>query len=235
MAISEELAGNTGALLERFRAYCFPRGEDSARSVRAITATEQGEIRSSPASPWIPFTAKEVIESGRSSFRWEARYRGGSKGLITVTDAYEEGHGRLVVKLGGIIPVQRVTGPEADKGELQRYLASILLCPPILLNHASLEWTTAAPLLLRVRDRSDRTGASVDLEMSEEGQPLACQAERPRVVGKESILTPWSATCSEFREWEGFRAARRIEVSWGLPAGAFIYYRSEVVSMKVAR
>jgi len=192
MESPEELAGETGALLARLRAFCFPRGEDSARSVRAIKATERGEMRGSPTARWIPFTAEEVIETGRSSFRWDARYRGGSMGLITLTDAYEEGHGRLVVKLGGVIPVQKVLGPEADKGELQRYFASILLCPPILLNHGSLEWTAAGPLTLSVGDRNDQTGATLDLEISEEGRPIACRADRPRMVGKQTGLTPWS-------------------------------------------
>jgi len=233
MALAENLAGEAGALLARLRAFCFPGGEDPARLVSAIRAKERGELRGSPTARWIPFTAEEVIETERSSFRWEAHYRGGSMGLIAVTDAYEEGHGRLVVKLGGVIPVQKVQGPEADKGELQRYLGSIPLCPPILLNHPSLEWTAVGPHTLRVRDRSDPTGATVDLEIREEGRPIACRAVRPRTVGKQSVLTPWSGSCSEFREWEGLRAASRIEATWEMPEGPFTYYRSEVVSLEV--
>jgi uncharacterized protein DUF6544 len=235
MESSGELTQETRALLVRLCGFCFPGGEGPARLVRAIRTTQRGEIRASPSARWIPFTAEEVIETKRSSFRWEARYRGGSMGLISVTDAYEEGHGRLVVKLGGVIPVQKVLGAEADKGELQRYLSSVVLCPPIVLNHDSLEWRGVGPLTLRVRDREDPTGAKVELEMSEEGRPLTCRADRPRLVGKLTVLTPWSGSFAEFREWEGIRAASRLEVSWHLPEGPFAYYRSEVVSLKVLR
>src|SRR2546428_3678952 len=108
MELSSELNLETRALLARLCGFSFPGGEAPARLVRAIRTTQRGEIRASPSARWIPFTAEEVIETKRSSFRWEARYRGGSMGLISVTDAYEEGHGRLVVKLGGVIPVQKV-------------------------------------------------------------------------------------------------------------------------------
>ena len=213
MELPDERTAETEALLARMRAFCFPGGEDGAR--------------------WLPFTAEQVIETRRSSFCWEARYQGGAKGLISVTDAYEGGHGRLVVKLGGLIPVQKVQGPEADQGEIQRYFASIALCPPILLSHGSLEWSMVGRFSLRIHDRADPTGATLEMDIAEEGRPLACRADRPRLVGKQMVLTPWSANGSEFKEWEGLRVPSCLDVSWRLPEGPFTYYRSEVVSFTV--
>jgi hypothetical protein len=235
MELPDDHTAGIQGLLARLRAFCFPGGEDRARSINAIRTTERGEMRASPGARWLPFTAEQVIETRRSSFCWEARYQGGAKGLISVTDAYEGGHGRLVLKLGGLIPVQKVQGPEADRGEIQRYFASIGLCPPILLNHASLEWGTVAPLSLRVRDCADPTGAALEMDLSEEGRPLAFRADRPRLVGKQAVLTPWSANGTEFKEWEGLRVPSRLEVNWRLPEGPFSYYRSEVVSFTVVR
>jgi hypothetical protein len=107
---------------------------------------------------------------------------------------------------------------------------SVPFCPSILLNHASLDCIAVGPSTLRLRDRKDMTGATVDVDIPEEGQPLTCRAERPRLVGKQAIITPWSGKCSEFREWEGLRVATRLEVKWHLPQGSFTYYRSEVTS-----
>jgi hypothetical protein len=81
----------------------------------------------------------------------------------------------------------KMAGLDADKGELQRYLSSIAFCPPILINHASLDCTAVGSVTLRVLDRKDSTGATVDLDVSEEGQPLTCRAVRPRIVGKQAI------------------------------------------------
>lgn len=139
------------------------------------------------------------------------------------------------MKLGGLISVKTVRGADADRGELQRYLASVFLCPPMLLNHGSLHWSAIGPTTLRVRDSAGPQDASVDLEFTLEGQPLAARAERPRLVGTKSLLTPWAGLCSSFRDWEGLRVATEIEANWAMPEGAFTYYRARVTSLDAAR
>lgn len=227
---AEQPDAHTQALLTRMRVFCFPGGEDAARAVRGVKTRQVGEWRSSPESRWTRFTAEEFVNATRSEFRWDARI-----GSIVVTDAYEERHGRLAVKLGGVIPVKKAAGPEFDTGELQRYLASVIFCPPMLLKHPSLEWKTIGLSALRVRDREDPTGATVDLEIDAEGCPIACRADRPRIVGKRTVLTPWSAISSKYREWEGLRAASHLEVSWHLAAGPFTYFQGDITSFMVVR
>ncbi len=188
----------------------------------------------SPEARWIPFTADETIDATRSSFVWNAHLDSGKINSPTVIDAYEEGHGRVTVKLG-IIPLKKFGGPEVDKGEIQRYFASLVFCPSMLLNHPTLECNAAGPSALRFQDREDPTAATVDLDLSDEGCPLASHATRPRLVGKQSVLTPWSGIASEFREYDGLRVATHLEVMWHLPEGPFIYFRGELTSFKAVR
>jgi hypothetical protein len=216
--------------LESLRAFCFPGGEDAARRVHGVKLTEKGDFRSAPGARWISFEAELEIDATRTRFRWEARF-GGAIGLFRVTDAYENGHGLLSFSMGGLIPVKKMTGPELDQGELQRYLASLSLCPPMLLNNPGLIWSDAGSLTLRVQDRLDPAKATVDVEISEQGCPVACRATRPRLIGKQPVLTPWAVKAGEFREWEGLRVASVTEASWRLPDGEFTYYRSEVTSL----
>jgi hypothetical protein len=223
-------SGETASLLARLRTFCFPGGEDFARGVAGVRTEELGEMRMSPAGKWLPYTAQQTIDARRSSFRWEAQYQGGARGWVMVTDAYEQGHGRLALKLGGVIPVKKATGPEFDKGELQRYLASVMVCPAISVNHPTLEWTAAGAHTLCVHDLEDSTGATVYIEIDDDGRPSSCRAKRPMAVGNRTIETPWLGICTEFREWEGLRAASRIEASWELPEGSFCYFRAEPTS-----
>ena len=168
------------------RRFLFPGGEDAAGRLRAIRTVQRGRMRSAPNAKWIEFTATEQMDSTRSAFRWEARF-----GLaFQVIDAYEHGHGQLAMKFGRLIPVKKLAGPELDKGELQRYLAALASCPPMLLNNTSLEWTQVSERILRVRDRDDPAGTVVDHEFGDDGRPLVCRAQRPRTLGKELVLTP---------------------------------------------
>ena len=223
----------TESAAARLRAWLLPGGEGAARDVRGVRMHERGEIRSGPAARWMPFEAEEYVDATRSGFRWEARM--GSNLLLSVraTDAYEDGHGSLVVKKG---PIRLVTveGPDADKGELQRYLAYVSLCPAMLLNHRSLAIEEVAPDTLRVHDH-DRTETSVDVHVDEHGAPLVTRAIRPMLVGTKSVLTPWFATGAVAEEHDGMRIWRTMEASWRPPAGAFAYVRVEVTSFEVVR
>jgi len=232
---SSVAVANRSALLQRLYGFCFPQGEESARQVRAVKMEEKGEIRMSEAARWIPFTSEQWIQARQSSFRWEARLATSRAVSVALTDAYEHQRGRVTVKLAGLVPVKKITGPQVDQGELQRYLASILYCPAIFLNHASLECTPAGPTTLRLRDREGPDNATVDLDLDESGHPHLCRAERPRLVGRQSLPTPWMGSCLEHREREGMNVAHRIEVIWQLADGPFTYYRSEVTSFKVLR
>jgi hypothetical protein len=131
--------------------------------------------------------------------------------------------------------VKKIVGPDLDKGEIQRYLSLVMMYPPILVNHASLEWIATSPRTVRMRDLRDPTNASVDLDIGEDGSPLCCRADRPRLVGKQSVTTPWSGICIDSREWEGLKVASRIEVTWHLPGGPFVYFRGELTSFTALR
>lgn len=221
-------------LVVRLKAYCFPAGESAAGLVRGIKTTQQGEIRMSPGARWITFTAEEFVDATSSAFCWEARIGSGLMTSVQVTDAYRNGHGRLVLKKGPI-QLKKLLGPDVDKGELQRYLGYISYCPAMLLNNHSLELTAVGPSTLRVRDRQDQTDAWIDCELDKDGQPALIRCVRPMAVGNRVIPTPWSASGSDAQDWEGMRVTRRMEASWNPPEGSFPYIRIELTSVNVLR
>ena len=234
MQSADKSAAEAQTLVASLRAFCFPGGEASARLIRGVRTTQRGQFRMAPGASWTPFTAGEFIDSRQSAFRWQARIGTGIRAL-GVTDAYEQGRGYLQLKAAGVIPVKKFTGPDFDRGELQRYLASIVFCPAMALNHPTLEFTAAEPLILRMRDRADASGATVDLELSPEGRPLAVRALRPRMAGKQIILTPWSAAGLDYQDWEGLRVACRMQVFWHLDDGPFCYFDGEVNSFEAVK
>ena len=225
---------STDSATARFTAYLLPGGTAAASGVRGVKSTQRGEIRSGPRARWLPFDAEEFIDATRSEFHWEARMGAGRLFSVHATDAYKDGHGSLVVKKGPIRLVH-VEGPDADKGELQRYLSYGACCPPMLLNNPSLEIRDVAPDALRIRDRCDHADAYVVVHIADQGAPIETRAIRPMLAGTRSVATPWSATGSEPIEYEGLRVWRKMEASWHAPAGEFVYIRLELTSFTIVR
>jgi hypothetical protein len=224
-------------LLQRLRAFSLPGGQAAVRGWRGVALALRGEIRASPDAGWMRFTAAQTIEASRSGFRWNARMHAGAFGVValTVTDAFEHGHGWMVVRAGGVLPVARGRGPDFDRGERQRYLAEIVACPPALVSNPSLAWTALGPSTLRVKDGAGGDDVFVDIEIADDGRPLSCRADRPRVIGTRAVVTPWSGTYGEPKEWAGLRIPSRLEAAWHVDGGAFTYVREEVISLAVLR
>ena len=220
-------------MLERLRAFYFPKGEGTAGSIRRIRTTQRGEIRSGPDARWVAFKADEYVDATKAGFCWVAQM---GRGLtaVDVTDAYEDGHGRLVVRKGPL-QLKKAVGADVDKGELQRYLAYVSYCPPMLINNPSLEFATVGPRSLRVRDRGEPSEASVDLDIEDNGRIEVARAVRPMMIGKRVEWTPWSARSSDEKEREGLRVPRTLEASWDLPEGSFTYIRIEVLTLELLR
>jgi hypothetical protein len=231
--IAQEPGRATASLIAALTAYCLPGGEKAARGVRGIRTTQRGEIRSGPDARWNPFVAEEFVDATKAGFRWEARMGTGVLGVL-VTDAYEEGHGRLAVRKG-LLELKKLIGRDVDQGELQRYLGYVGYCPPMLLNNPSLDFSTVGPRTLRVRDRQDKTATWVEIDLGDDGRPLLTRAVRPMTVGSRVIPTPWSASGSEPQDWDGLRVWRRMEAAWHPAEGAFTYVRIELTSFTILR
>jgi uncharacterized protein DUF6544 len=223
----------TTSPIPRIKSYYFPHGELAARGVRAIRATQRGEIRSAPAARWVTFSAEEYVDATHSAFCWDARMGSGLTS-VRVIDAYENGYGRLVVKKGPL-KLKELMGRDVDKGELQRYLAYVSYCPAMIENNPSLQMESLGPDTVRISDKSDDSGASVDVEVAGNGRILVARAIRPMTVGSRIVLTPWTATTDDFREVEGMLIPHRMEATWDVPEGAFTYIKIELTTVNVIR
>jgi hypothetical protein len=223
------------SLLSAWRVRAFPGGEEAARAIRAVEWTEKGELRSSPRARWIPFTARHRTEAARTSFRWEAMLGTGLLTRTAVTDACDDGHGWSTARAAGLVPVARVEGPEMDRGQVQRYLADLGRCPGALLLHPRLEASSAGGRWLRLRDAGGPDGATVELELGDEGDATAMRAVRPALHGRKFIERPWSGRMGEPVLWEGLRLPTRLEASWQTPEGEYVAYRAEGTPIRAER
>ena len=104
-----------------------------------ITLRQVAEMPAGPGGRWQALTAEQVIGMRRPGFVGLAQARLGPL-PDSVLDAYAGGGGLLEARLFGVLRVPVVTGPQAGKRELMRYLAELLRAPHAMLHNPHLRW-----------------------------------------------------------------------------------------------
>jgi hypothetical protein len=215
--------------LERVRAYALPGQPGGAWGTRL---RQRGEIRLNLDRPWRSFEAEEQIDARKLEFQWAAKLKVAPFTSTKVTEAYEEGHGRVEGRLFGV-GVQRSSGAEIDVSELTRLLSELVWCP-LALSHPWLDFDAVDSHTLKVALKRGPAPVEVTMEVDDEGRVLDVQAKgRPRLIGNATLATDWFGSFTDYREFGGMRMPARCDHAWALPDGRFHYFRSEVVEARL--
>jgi hypothetical protein len=224
------MGDEVSAILYRVRKFAMPGGPVERRGT---FLRQVGEMRLAPDRPWLKFTAEQSLTGSGVDFRWEARVQMAPLVRIRVVDAFEDGRGFLAASVLGFIKVARARGPEADVGEAQRGLAELPWRPSAFREGGGLAWASGDPGQLVATFGDGRTQATVEFRVDLDGRVTsAFVARRPRLVGKQVVLSAWSGTFSEYRQFDDLRVPTVAEVSWLLPEGPFTYWRGRVVEFR---
>jgi hypothetical protein len=115
-----------------------------------------------------------------------------------------------------------------------RYLAELAWVPYAALGNGALEWRPVGDAALDVTTRVGDDAVTVQLRFDASGDIAGASARaRPRLVGKESVATPWGASFSDYEVVGGVRIPTRAEVYWNLPDGRLTYFRGTVTALEL--
>lgn len=197
-----------------------------------VVFAQVGEMRLKPDGRWLPFTAEQWMATRSTAFCWHARVKMAPLVTAVVEDAFEDGHGRLDVKIFGALPVAHDEGPNVDRGEIQRYLAELPCTPRAILEDPELRFDDGPDGSVRVWVGDPEV--YVDLHFDAQGDVVRTYSEtRPR--GDEGP-TPWEGRWSVYETTDdGLRVPRRADVAWLLPEGRFAYWWAELSDFALER
>jgi hypothetical protein len=199
----------------------------------AIRIRQKGEMRQSPEQPWSPFEAEQIIALDKIAFVWIAQMPMMPGLKVHVVDAYDGTRGFLAARLARAIPLATATGPEIDKGEVQRYLAELPWAPGALSANAQVSYQQVSDNAVVVAATLDHQRISVVLEIDKLGHVTSASTDaRPRTVGTRTIATPWRGYFSDWRMLNGFELPAKAEVEWILKDGPFPCWRGEILAVE---
>ena len=206
-------------------------GRPRAATVRL---RQQGEMRTRPDAAWMPVEAQQYFSVDPPAFVWRVDATMMHALPIAGRDRYAGGHGQMLIKAGALVNVVNADDDKIALGSMLRYLGEIIWFPSAALS-PGVSWQAIDETHARATMRDAGLTATAFFTFDEEGRVRHFGAMRYLGAGKDAKLTPWVASCSEWRDFEGIRVPTRGEVGWELSAGTFIYYRWQILDVQYNR
>lgn len=173
-----------------------------------------GSLRPNERMPWLSLRADQILVKERG-FVWRARAWKGPL-LLTASDHYQDGRGRMRIALFGLIPIINATGPDVSKSALARLLVEGIALPSMLLPgpHVQIDPVDDTHFAAKIHLYGETT--PVTIAVDSEGQPR--EVTLPRWGNATDDQTyryiPYGATITEGRAFGGYTIPTRITAGW---------------------
>ncbi len=204
-------------------------GADPAPSFETASFQQTGSMRINLKSRlWLPFRARQTVSVTCCAFAWHARFQ--PFGYLAVTDALEDGVGRLDVTALGLLALVRTT-PTAilTKGELIRYLAELPFVPDAILHNHHLRWREIDGSTLAVSAGRGETACEVVFSLGPDQAILsALSADRSVGLKPPYTLTPWRGVFADYRDVRGRFIPSAASVAWEFADQTQAYWKGRV-------
>lgn len=229
---AEQLRARVDALPEPVRRYLHYAIDSNAPAIATARLRHGGRFRTSPDARWWAITGEQYFTVARPGFVWTATVRPIPIAWIDARDLLIGGRGNMLVKAFSMVTLANASGPEIDQGARLRWLAECAWFPYAYASDA-LEWEAIDAQSARVMLRQPALPVSAILEVDQDGRLTRLRAERYRDIGGgKAVLTPWSGTYAEYREFNGLRVPTAVDVAWHLDTGTFSYARFTVTTIE---
>jgi len=220
-----------GTLPAAVQALALRSGAGAAGPARQVRFTQEGRMRSGPSGRWMRFRAEQRMALDACAFDWTARV--GPFGLVRVTDALEDGRGRLAVTMAGLPLMRAPASPALDRGEVMRYLAELVWAPEAMLSNRHLRWQVAADgAEITVSARED---AAVTFTLGGDGRVASIFApDRPMFTEGAYRPTPWFGRLAAYRAFSGYWLPCRAEVGWEIGGAQVVCWEGSLTAWAMA-
>jgi len=229
-------ADNPEPLLQMASDLALRLGADPACPFDSVGFSQTGSMRINLNSwLWLPFTARQTMSVRSCAFVWNAHFR--PLGYMTVTDALEDGTGRLDVTALGMIPVVHSKPSTAlTRGEMIRYLAELPLAPDAILHNRALAWCEIDATTLAVSAGSGDTACEVVLGLGPDQRIIsAFCADRATSATPPFAPMPWLCAFADYRQQNGRWIPTAAKVGWVIDGRVDNYWSGRMQDWALSR
>lgn len=175
---------------------------------------------------WIESDAEQCFTVSEPQFIWSVKTT--MMGIPVVgKDVFRDGQGSMHIKLGGLVPVVDVSNhSKINESTIQRYLGEIIWFPSAALSDY-ISWEPIDDNSARATMSYGGSTGSAEFHFDDAGKLTHFIALRYRDI-EDEIPTEWVATVKKYDLVNGLNIPTKLEISWSLATGKFIWYKFEI-------
>jgi hypothetical protein len=199
--------------------------------IQTVYLEQKGLMRlKSEQKEWIKTEAKQYFTTQKPLFIWSVKTS--TKGLLVVgRDLFKNGQGKMKIKLLGLLPVVDVyENQKTNQSTLQRYMGEIIWFPTAAIS-PYIKWEPIDEKSVKATMTYNETVGTGIYYFNENGEPTKFVAKRYKDVNDEKP-TEWMAEILEYRIFDGIKIPSKIEASWMIEEGKFIWYKFEIYDVR---
>lgn len=221
------------ALPEPVQRYLRFVGVVGKPKTKCARVKQSGLMRTSPTQNWMPVEAVQYSTLiGSLSRIWYASIKVGPITLLKGYDRYDNGKGRMVIRLLSLFPVADASGDEMDVSALIIFINDMMMWPTAFLSDP-IRWEAIDASSARMQVSLYNRQFSAVCHFNDTGELVNFVTEdRYRSVGKEFLRTRWSTPFRNYRRVNGFNIPSEGEAIWHLPEGDFSYIQVKIEEVK---
>ncbi|WP_024793186.1 DUF6544 family protein [Tomitella biformata] len=177
---------------------------------------------------WLPFRARQIL-APTTGFIWRARVAG----LISGYDQYFEESGAMRWRLGGLLPLAQMSGPDVSRSAAGRGAAESVWAPTTLLPRFGVRWAAVDETTITARRALGPTETSLTLRLDGTGQIASFIFDRwgdPDSSGAWG-LHPFGGEVTAHRVFDGMSIPSAGRLGWNFGTGGWAageFFRFEI-------
>ncbi|MDX1941538.1 MAG: DUF6544 family protein [Saprospiraceae bacterium] len=198
--------------------------------IQTVYLQQKGEMRTTPDGKWMPVNAEQYFTSDPPGFVWIADVNMMPILHLSGIDTYQNGKGRMLIKVLSLVPIVNATGTETDQGTMLRYLAEMIWFPSAALNHY-ITWEKLDVNSAKATMNYNGVIASGIFTFSNNGDVISFEADRYYNRKSGATLERWYIENSKYDIFNDIRIPIKSEVTWKLKEGDFTWYKLEITDI----
>lgn len=193
---------------------------------------QKAEMKLKPEQKkWMSATAIQYTTIDNPSFIWSVDVRMNSLLYFQGRDKFENGKGKMLIKINSLINMVNEQGEKLDEGTLQRYLGEMVWFPSLALS-PYISWEQIDDKTAKATMTYKGNSASGTFYFNTNGDVTKFSTLRYKDNEADAKRYEWTMNIMEYKTFEGIKVPAKMTSTWKLDAGDWTWLKLEVMDIE---